>query len=674
MKCFRIVLALCTILPLSLHAQVEASRSYDVYDSVGVNTHWYYGGTDGYQYLHQFSTLIGLMKQAQIYHFRDGEFAQGYNTPSWITGMYAQLAANGMKAELIVANGQTLSQLESGLQAYPGLEAIEPPNEWDLNGGSNWPTTMLAQLPIVWQAGKDLRLTVLGPSLTQASSFAKLGNVSQYMDYDNMHPYSGGRNPETAGWGGGVDSQGNGYGSIEWNIDMVQEYGPNLAAYATEDGFQTSDTPAQNKIPETVAGAYAPRLVMDFFKHGVKRSYFYELIDDPSWAQPGYGLLRYDLSPKPAFTALSNLLSILQDDSTQFTPETLNYSLTGNMNGVETFLIERSDGTFYLNVWLNGSIYDVNALASTPIAPHALTLSLPSGKTAASIASFNPDGTVTTSTPGGTVYTVNANSCLTMIHIADAAPGNPVTLPSAAAPVFSIGTGSYTSPQSVVMTDATPGAAIYYTIGNSAPTAGSNLYNGPVVVSGSETLNAIAVAAGYSDSPVSSASYTIGAAAPADFSLTQNTASMAVQAGQSGTATLTITPQNGFSSAVTFACSGLPAGAACTFSPSAVTPAGSAPASTTLTVSASGTASALRVWRYGVSVAAIFCCFGWRKRRALQLVLLAASVIGMSFVSGCSGGTSAAGAPAHASTASTVTVTATAGSLQHTATFSLTMN
>jgi hypothetical protein len=39
-------------------------------------------------------------------------------------------------------------------------------------------------------------------------------------------------------------------------------------------------------------------------------------------------------------------------------------------------------------------------------------------------------------------------------------------------------------------------------------------------------------------------------------------------AGQSGTATFTVTPMNGFNSQVSFACSGLPSGATCTLNPS----------------------------------------------------------------------------------------------------------
>jgi hypothetical protein len=61
------------------------------------------------------------------------------------------------------------------------------------------------------------------------------------------------------------------------------------------------------------------------------------------------------------------------------------------------------------------------------------------------------------------------------------------------------------------MTDATPGAAIHYSTDGSIPTSSSKLYTGPVVVSSSQTIKAIAVASGYGNSVVTTATYAISA-------------------------------------------------------------------------------------------------------------------------------------------------------------------
>ena len=85
---------------------------------------------------------------------------------------------------------------------------------------------------------------------------------------------------------------------------------------------------------------------------------------------------------------------------------------------------------------------------------------------------------------------------------------------AAAVPVFSPRAGTYTSAQSVSITDATAGATIYYTTDSTKPTPSSTLYTGPIVISSTTTLKAIAVAAGYSGSMVGTALYTIAATAP----------------------------------------------------------------------------------------------------------------------------------------------------------------
>ena len=80
---------------------------------------------------------------------------------------------------------------------------------------------------------------------------------------------------------------------------------------------------------------------------------------------------------------------------------------------------------------------------------------------------------------------------------------------TAATPTFSPAAGSYTGAQNVSISDATAGAAIYYTTDGSTPTIASLQYTAPITVAASETVNAIAVVPGYTTSLTGSAAYVI---------------------------------------------------------------------------------------------------------------------------------------------------------------------
>ena len=81
---------------------------------------------------------------------------------------------------------------------------------------------------------------------------------------------------------------------------------------------------------------------------------------------------------------------------------------------------------------------------------------------------------------------------------------------TAAAPSISPAGGTYASAQSVSITDATPGATLYYTTNGAAPTTASTHYTGAFSIAATTTVKAVAAATGYTTSPVSTAAYTIG--------------------------------------------------------------------------------------------------------------------------------------------------------------------
>ena len=66
----------------------------------------------------------------------------------------------------------------------------------------------------------------------------------------------------------------------------------------------------------------------------------------------------------------------------------------------------------------------------------------------------------------------------------------------------------------MTISDATSGATIYYTTNGTTPTTSSTPYAGPITVSSTETLEAIAVDPGDTNSAVASAAYTITPQSP----------------------------------------------------------------------------------------------------------------------------------------------------------------
>ena len=79
---------------------------------------------------------------------------------------------------------------------------------------------------------------------------------------------------------------------------------------------------------------------------------------------------------------------------------------------------------------------------------------------------------------------------------------------TAATPTFTPSPGFYTSPVTVSISSETANASIYYTTDGTVPTTSSTLYTTPISLNQTTTVKAIATAAGYTNSPAATATYT----------------------------------------------------------------------------------------------------------------------------------------------------------------------
>src|SRR5207253_1111720 len=132
----------------------------------------------------------------------------------------------------------------------------------------------------LWNSAKSLAhpLPVIGPSLTSEAAYANLGDLSAFEDAGNMHDYTGGRNPETAGWGARALFVGD-YGSIPYNLRVSARASRDRPIIATETGY-ADDLQDKQGIPDLIAGRYAPRSILEHLRLGVPRTFLYELVDE----------------------------------------------------------------------------------------------------------------------------------------------------------------------------------------------------------------------------------------------------------------------------------------------------------------------------------------------------------------------------------------------------------
>ena len=94
--------------------------------------------------------------------------------------------------------------------------------------------------------------------------------------------------------------------------------------------------------------------------------------------------------------------------------------------------------------------------------------------------------------------------------------GGTITPPPSvvADPVIAPSGGTFDSPQSVSISTTTPSAAIHYTLNGATPASSDALYSGPLTVTSTGTIKAIAYATGFNPSGVTTANLTFSVAPP----------------------------------------------------------------------------------------------------------------------------------------------------------------
>lgn len=301
------------------------------------------------------------------------------------------------------------------------------------------------------------------------------------------------------------------------------------------------------------------------------------------------------------------------------------------------------------------------SLATLAVGTHSIT------------AKYSGDANYSTDTSAAVAVTVNPAASATAVT-------------SSANPSYAGHSVTFTT--NVTSTGQAPTGNVTFSAGSTM--LGSAALSGGVAAYTTTSLTTVGtqtVTASYSgDTNTQASSATVSQVIDAAFALSpgsDGSTTLTVQSGKSVSAPINVTGATGFSAQITFACTGLPANAGCTFSPAMITGSGTSIVPTLLTVStsASVTTSQLRrdggpgltTFAYGAVFASLALCWPLRRRGARPFAILACVLaLAAMGLAGCSGG-SGAGGPKTAPGTYNFTVTATSGSVQAQSSYVLTV-
>jgi hypothetical protein len=364
----------------------QSARAFG--DSVGVNARLTWLDTS----YGDFPTLRARLRELGVRRISDGLCP----TCEYQIERLQLLAVDGVKANLGIGwlSGGT-DTIGPGVQALrarlrDSVVAVSGVNEPDVSGLPDWVSrTRAFQAELYRQIKADpllSHLPVIGPSLVHRESRAALGDLSAHLDRGNLHPYSGGLPPVR---------------NLADERSLMSVVSGDKPLVISEVGYHTdlAHVGPHRPASEKAVATYTPRIALEAFRFGIESTEIFQLVDpwSPAAAQArgipasenSFGLLRWDLSPKPAFYALRNLLRAVDGDSAPLaSPGTLRVGLEGAGSDVRRLLLRSADGSFALVLWRDVSVWDRDA--QTDLSPPPDRVDLVFGEPVAVAQRFDP--------------------------------------------------------------------------------------------------------------------------------------------------------------------------------------------------------------------------------------------------------------------------------------------
>jgi hypothetical protein len=344
-------------------------RACEFVSSIGVNTHFGYTDEPYYSQADSLSKLLGALGVTFI---RDGIDDSNWKRTSKIQDSIFRkygikmLACVGPRlpgtwpTPLDTTTASTKRLIDTMRVRYgDAILAIEGPNEYDLSHGTAETDWVKALSSYVQMLARVIRadaayshLPIVAPSLCFGHE-SQVGDISSFIDFGNTHSYPGGNSPATG---------------LATNIVNAQKTCMTKPIWATETGYHTAiNQPASQGHPgmsEEAQARYIPRLFAEYFRAGIYKTSTYEFLDERDNPanddmEQHFGLVRFDCSVKPAYTALKNLIAVLRDDTAAFAPASFSYTLAGDTANVRTVPLQKQNGHVFLLVWQECTSYDL---------------------------------------------------------------------------------------------------------------------------------------------------------------------------------------------------------------------------------------------------------------------------------------------------------------------------
>jgi hypothetical protein len=372
---------------------IQARQADKLVDSIGVNTH--FSQSDYQNNYTAGANLKQKLGNAGIRYIRDGCESNNSTYGTIIVDLYNTY---GIKITFIVgaASQQLPTAAYNWINNTLGWEKIAAMEGLNEPAGSVAAVTHQTQVSL-WNtfrvngvaAAKALPIAACSPTSRADANAHRDYGISQGVpwpticDRGNVHPYQNAHYPETTGWGA-KDPEGDYYyGSLQFNTQIAEVLcGAGHPLLFGECGYRYAlGASGQASVPDAVGGIYTVRQFLWAFKTSIPsgaygfRTFNYQLLDDSDH----FKLVNTDGTVTAAFTGVSNLIALLTDPGVSFSPGYLGFTMSGSTADVQTVLLQKRDGVFYLAIWLALSIWNPDTLQNITVNPQSVAVTFNNG-------------------------------------------------------------------------------------------------------------------------------------------------------------------------------------------------------------------------------------------------------------------------------------------------------